>query len=229
MESKHLLFFGISLLGLLFLFLNTFLFLRKKEIRKYVSKVFLIYLASLCLIETACHVIGILKPNSNFFISHFYFIFQFTFLSYLYYTLFESKFFKKAIVVVYISQIFILAYMYASDTSLFWKFNHYEIIATSLILVFYALYFIYKELDKVHFYYNFSIGLVLYLLCSISIFLYGNLELVLIEDPYIDIWIFNTIFYILFQFMIFREYAFFTTIASNGIRQDEDFDLFLNE
>lgn len=119
--------------------------------------------------------------------------------------------------------------MYASDTSLFWKFNHYEIIATSLILVFYALYFIYKELDKVHFYYNFSIGLVLYLLCSISIFLYGNLELVLIEDPYIDIWIFNTIFYILFQFMIFREYAFFTTIASNGIRQDEDFDLFLNE
>lgn len=229
MESKHLLFFGISLLGLLFLFFNTFLFLRKKEIHSQVSKVFLVYLVSLCLIETACHIIGILKPNSNFFISHFYFIFQFTFLSYLYYTLFESKSFKKIIVVIYVSQIIVLAYMYYSDTSLFWKFNHYEIIATSIILVFYALCFIYKELDKVHFYYNFSIGLILYLLCSISIFLYGNLELVLMNVPYIDIWIFNTIFYILFQFMIFREYAFFTTVISKGINQDEDFDMFLND
>ena len=228
MESKHLFFFGISLLGLLFLFFNTFLFLRKKEIHSQVSKVFLVYLVSLCLIETACHIIGILKPNSNFFISHFYFIFQFTFLSYFYYTLFESNFFKKTIIVIYVSQIIVLAYMYYSDTSLFWKFNHYEIIATSIILVFYALYFIYKELDKVHFYYNFSIGLILYLLCSISIFLYGNLELVLMDDPYIDIWIFNTIFYILFQFMIFREYAFFTTVISKGIDEDEDFETFFN-
>lgn len=229
MESKHLFFFGISLLGLLFLFFNTFLFLRKKEIHSQVSKVFLGYLVSLCVIETACNIIGILKPNSNFFISHFYFIFQFTFLSYLYYTLFESEFFKKTIIIIYISQIIVLAYMYYIDTSLFWKFNHYEIIATSLILVFYALYFIYKEFDKVHFYYNFSIGLILYLLCSISIFLYGNLELVLLEDPYIDIWIFNTIFYILFQFMILREYAFFNAVVLKEVDQDEDFDIFLNE
>ena len=222
MEGKYLFSFGISLLGLLFLFFNTFLFIRKKEIHKDVSKVFLIYLVSLCLIELSCHIIGFLKPNANFFISHFYFIFQFTFLSYLYYTLFESKFFKKAIVIVYISQIFILAYMYASDTSLFWKFNEYEIISTSFILVFYALYFIYKEMDKVHYYYNFSIGLILYLLCSISIFLYGNLELVLIEDPYIDIWIFNTIFYIIFQFMIFREYAFFTSKLYKSENEEDD-------
>ena len=222
MESKHLFFFGISLLGLFFLFFNTFLFLRKKEIHKHVSKVFIIYLVSLCIIETACHIIGILEPNSNFFISHFYFIFQFTFLSYLYYTLFESKSFKKTIIVIYISQIIVLAYMYYTDASLFWKFNHYEIIATSLILVFYALYFIYKEFDKVHFYYNFSIGLIMYLLCSISIFLYGNFELVLLEDPYIDIWIFNTIFYIIFQYMILREYAFLTSVASKGIEQEEE-------
>ena len=112
--------------------------------------------------------------------------------------------------------------MYVSNPSLFWKFNEYEIIATSLILVFYALYFIYKEIDKVHYYYNFSIGLILYLLCSISIFLYGNLELVLIEDPYIDIWIFNTIFYIVFQFMIFREYAFFNSKLYKNENEEDD-------
>jgi hypothetical protein len=112
--------------------------------------------------------------------------------------------------------------MYFSDPSLFWKFNEYEIIATSFILVFYALYFIYKEINKIHYYYNFSIGLVLYLLCSITIFLSGNLELVLIEDPYIDIWIFNTIFYILFQFMIFREYAFFTSKLYKSESEEDD-------
>ena len=222
MENKYLLSFGISLLGLLFLVLNTFLFLRKKAIHKQVLKVFLVYLASLCLIEISCHIIGFLKPNSNFFISHFYFIFQFTFLSYLYSKLIEEKLFKKIITVVYISQILILGYMYFSDPSLFWKFNEYEIIVTSLILVFYALYFIYKEINKVHYYYNFSIGLILYLLCSISIFLYGNLEFVLIEDPYIDIWIFNSIFYIVFQFMIFREYAFFTSKLYKSENEEDD-------
>ena len=222
MESKHLFFFFISLSGLFFLFFNTFLFIRKKEIHKDLSKVFLLYLVSLSLIELACHIIGILKPNSNFFISHFYFIFQFTFLSYLYSKLIRDKLFNKIIAVVYFSQILILGYMYVSNPSLFWKFNEYEIIATSLILVFYALYFIYKEIDKVHYYYNFSIGLILYLLCSISIFLYGNLELVLIEDPYIDIWIFNTIFYIVFQFMIFREYAFFNSKLYKNENEEDD-------
>ena len=222
MESKHLFFFFISLSGLFFLFFNTFLFLRKKEIHNQVSKVFLMYLVSLCLIEGACHVIGILKPNSNFFISHFYFIFQFTFLSYLYHKLIGSNFISKIILFVYLIQMTILAVMYIFDPSLFWRFNEYEIIATSFILVVYAFYFIYKEMDKVHYYYNFSIGLILYLLCSVSIFLYGNLELVLIENPHIDIWIFNTIFYIIFQFMIFREYAFFTSKLHKNDNEEDD-------
>jgi len=222
MESKHLFFFFISLSGLFFLFFNTFLFLRKKEIHNQVSKVFLVYLVSLCLIEGACHIIGILQPNSNFFISHFYFIFQFTFLSYLYHKLIGSNFISKIILFVYLIQMTILAVMYIFDPSLFWRFNEYEIIATSFILVVYAFYFIYKEMDKVHYYYNFSVGLILYLLCSVSIFLYGNLELVLIENPYIDIWIFNTIFYIIFQFMIFREYAFFTSKLHKKDNEEDD-------
>lgn len=222
MENKYLFSFVISLLGLFFLVFNTVLFLKKKEIHKQVSKAFLIYLITLSIIEVACHIIGILQPNSNFFISHFYFIFQFTFLSYLYSKLIANKLFSKIIALVFIIQMVILTFMYITDPSLFWKFNEYEIIATSSILVFYALYFIYKEMDKVHYYYNFSIGLILYLLCSISIFLYGNLELVLIENPYIDIWIFNTIFYIIFQFMILREYAFFTSKLYKSENEEDD-------
>ena len=133
-----------------------------------------------------------------------------------------NKIFSKIILITYITQMVILIAMYILDPSLFWKFNEYEIISTSFILVFYALYFIYKEMDKVHYYYNFSIGLILYLLCSVSIFLYGNLELVLIENPHIDIWIFNTVFYIIFQFMIFREYAFFTSKLHKKENEEDD-------
>ena len=222
MENKYLFSFVISLLGLFFLVFNTILFLRNSQIKKRISKVFLIYLVTLSIIEVACHIIGILQPNSNFFISHFYFIFQFTFLSYLYHKLIGSNFISKIILFVYLIQMTILAVMYIFDPSLFWRFNEYEIIATSFVLVSYALYFIYKEMDKVHYYYNFSVGLILYLLCSVSIFLYGNLELVLIENPYIDIWIFNTIFYIIFQFMIFREYAFFTSKLYKNDNEEDD-------
>ena len=222
MENKYLFSFVISLLGLFFLVFNTILFLRNSQIKKQISNVFLIYLVTLSIIEVACHVIGILKPNANFFISHFYFIFQFTFLSYLYHKLIGSNFISKIILFVYLIQMTILAVMYIFDPSLFWRFNEYEIIATSFILVVYAFYFIYKEMDKVHYYYNFSVGLILYLLCSVSIFLYGNLELVLIENPHIDIWIFNTIFYIIFQFMIFREYAFFTSKLHKNDNEEDD-------
>ena len=222
MENKYLFSFVISLLGLFFLVFNTILFLRNSQIKKQISNVFLIYLVTLSIIEVACHVIGILKPNANFFFFFFYFIFQFTFLSYLYHKLIGSNFISKIILFVYLIQMTILAVMYIFDPSLFWRFNEYEIIATSFILVVYAFYFIYKEMDKVHYYYNFSIGLILYLLCSVSIFLYGNLELVLIENPHIDIWIFNTIFYIIFQFMIFREYAFFTSKLHKNDNEEDD-------
>ena len=222
MENKYLFSFVISLLGLFFLVFNTILFLRNSQIKKQISNVFLIYLVTLSIIEVACHVIGILKPNANFFISHFYFIFQFTFLSYLYHKLIGSNFVSKIILFVYLIQMTILAAMYIFDPSLFWRFNEYEIIATSFILVVYAFYFIYKEMDKVHYYYNFSIGLILYLLCSVSIFLNGNLEFVLIENTHIDIWIFNTVFYIIFQFMIFREYAFFTSKLHKNDNEEDD-------
>jgi hypothetical protein len=200
--------FLVSLLGLVFLLCNTFLFITNSTIRKKVYKIFLAYLIALSIIEITCHIIGFLYPNLNLFISHFYFVFQFAFLSGLFYKLFTKKRMKQLIVLVFGIQICILASMYYSDPQLFWRFNVYEIVSTSLILVAYALFFIVKNLEVQHHYFNFSIGLILYLCCSITIFLFGNLDLVLYENPYIDIWIFNSLFYIIFQTMILREYLF---------------------
>ncbi|WP_156112394.1 hypothetical protein [Lacinutrix jangbogonensis] len=201
--------FIISLLGLFFLLFNTILFATNSDVRKKVYKMFLAYLIALSIIEIACHIIGFLHPNLNFFISHFYFIFQFAFLSSLFYKLFKEKGMKQLIVLIFIVQIIILIWTYYSNPQLFWSFNIYEISSTSFILVAYALLFIFKNLDVEHNYFNFSIGLILYLCCSNSIFLSGNLDLVLLENPYIDIWVFNSLFYIIFQYMVYREYLFF--------------------
>ncbi|WP_338730918.1 hypothetical protein [Mangrovimonas cancribranchiae] len=116
---------------------------------------------------------------------------------------------KSIIITVLILQLIILGYMYGTNFQLFWEFNIYEIVSCSLILVAYAIMFIFKNFESEHKYFNFSIGLILYLMCSISIFTSGNLEMVLLDKPYIDIWIFNSIFYIIFQYMVFREYKFF--------------------
>lgn len=200
--------FSLSLLGLMFLILNTFLFFSNKEIRHKTEKIFLWYLFSLCVVEIACHLIGYLSYGNNFFISHFYFFFQLIFVSLLFKKLLNNKIAKYSITAILILQTLILATIYIKNPSSFWKFNNYEIISISMILIAYAIYYIFSNLSREHKYFNFSIGLILYLACSVTIFSAGNLELVLCEDPYIDIWIFNVIFYIIFQVFILKEYLY---------------------
>ncbi|CAD0004386.1 hypothetical protein FLAT13_02235 [Flavobacterium salmonis] len=200
--------FSSSLLGLFFLILNTFLFFKNKQVREKTEKTFLWYLFSLCIVEIICHLIGFLYFGQNFFVSHFYFYFQLLFLSILFKKLISNTILKKVILTVLIAQTVILASMYIKDPNSFWNFNNYEIISISIILILYALYYIVSNLATEHRYFNFSIGLILYFACSVTIFSVGNLELVLCEDPFIDIWIFNIVFYIIFQIFIFKEYLF---------------------
>lgn len=200
--------FSLSLVGLFFLIFNTILFFTKKKVRIKTKKTFLWYLFSLCIIEITCHVIGFLSFGNNFFISHFYFYFQLIFISLLYKDLILNQIIKKTILIVLVLQTLILAGMYFKNPNSFWEFNVYEIISISLILIIYALYYIFSNLSTEHNYFNFSIGLVLYLACSITIFSSGNLELVLCKDPYIDIWIFNILFFFIFQVFILKEFLF---------------------
>ncbi|WP_348745978.1 hypothetical protein [Tenacibaculum sp. 190524A02b] len=98
--------------------------------------------------------------------------------------------------------------MYVYNTDLFWQFNLFEIAVTSALLIIYALIHLNNTLGTNKKYFYLCIGMILYLLCSSLIFLFGNYELVFIEDPYIDIWIFNTLFYIVYQVLIFVEWSY---------------------
>lgn len=209
MEYLYLL-FAVSLIGLLLLVLNSFLFLKERRNQNNLYKTLTVYLVALSIIEIICNYVGFFMPGNNLFLSHFYFNFQFLFLSYFFFKLFENNVLKKIVIVLYSSISGILIFQYCLNPSLFWKFNLFEILSISFILLGYAFIHLYNSIGEKKVYYYFCIGLISYLLCSTIIFMSGNLELVFFTDPYVDIWIFNSLFYIAYQIFIFKEWKTIT-------------------
>jgi hypothetical protein len=210
--------FALSVFSLLLLLINSILFLSnvnkfKNQVYKYVT----IYLLVLFVVEFFCNGIGFLYPGKNFYLSHFYFNAQFILLSIVFYRLFSSQKLKKLVVLNYGVVTLIIIGMYLYNNEKFWEFNLFEIASTSAILIIYSLIHLSNTLGKKKKLFFLTIGLILYLLCSSLIFLFGNYELIFMEDPYIDIWIFNTFFYIVYQVLIFLEWR---EINKVGIRDE---------
>lgn len=202
-----LLAFFISIIGLLFLLINCILFIRNWKNKDGLYKIVTLYLSVLFVVELLCNIIGFLKPNSNFFLSHYYFNIQFVVLSFFFYKLFKEKLLKLLVVINWIVVILIIGYQYIANPELYWKFNIFEIGITSIILFAYCVIYFFKNLEVNHSYFYFCLGLTFYLSSSAFIFLSGNTELVFFEKPfYFDIWVFNSLFYILYQSLIFKEW-----------------------
>mgnify|MGYP000468774821 CR=1 FL=1 len=201
--------FALSVFSLLLLLINSILFLSKvKKINNQTYKYIAIYLMVLFVVELFCNTIGYLYPVQNLYLSHFYFNAQFLLLSIVFYGLFSNPKLKKLIIINYTIVTLVVIGMYVYNNESFWEFNLFEIASTSILLIIYALIHLNNTLGVKKQYFYLTIGLILYLLCSSLIFLFGNYELVFIEDPYIDIWIFNTLFYIVYQVLIFIEWKY---------------------
>ncbi|RBW59183.1 hypothetical protein DS884_05395 [Tenacibaculum sp. E3R01] len=207
--------FVLSVFSLFLLLINSILFVSKvKKINNSTYSYVATYLVILFIVELFCNTIGYLYPGQNFYLSHFYFNAQFILLSIVFYRLFKSQKLKKLVILNYVIVTLILLGMYIYNNELFWQFNLFEIAMTSVLLIIYALIHLSNTMGTKKKYFYLSVGMILYLLCSSLIFLFGNYELVFIEDPYIDIWIFNTLFYIVYQVFIFVEWNY---INKNGL------------
>ncbi len=109
---------------------------------------------------------------------------------------------------MFISVSLFLGCQYYNRPSLYWEFNLAEVTITSIPLLLYAFYFIVSNLkaDK-HNYFYFCNGLIIYLMSSAGIFLSGNTDSVILTEPFLlDFWFFNSLFYILYQFLIYKEW-----------------------
>lgn len=200
--------FIVSLVGLFFLLFNAIRFLVTCKGRDVLYRIVTIYLILLFCVELLCNIIGFLHPNSNFFLSHYYFIFQFLALNLFFYKSFSSKIIKQIIVIVFVSVLLFLGCQYYKTPSLYWQFNVIEVAITSIPLLSYALYFIISNFKNAKpDYVYFCNGLVIYLASSAGIFLSGNTNSVIFTEPFfLDFWFFNSLFYILYQFLIYKEW-----------------------
>jgi hypothetical protein len=120
-----------------------------------------------------------------------------------------NKYLKKIVYFNLVSVLLFLSVQYYQTPSLYWEFNYFEIGVTSILLILYAVIYFYENIKATYKYHYFCIGLTFYLTSSSLIFLTGNTQLVFMTEPvYLDIWIFNSLFFILFQILIYKEWVF---------------------
>ena len=202
--------FIVSLIGLFFLLTNCIRYTKKLKFKGNVKyRLLAVYLVLLFVVEVFCNVMGFLKPGSNFFLSHYYFGFQFICLSFFFYNVFTEVWIKKLIQFVLIGVFIFLGVQYVLEPELYWKFNVWEIGVTSILLIAYGLIYLFSNFDKPsHEYFYFCNGMIIYVASSCSIFLTGNQDSVILEKPFVlDFWFFNSLFYILYQFFIYKEWC----------------------
>ena len=139
----------------------------------------------------------------NLFISHYYFIGQFIFLSVFYITLESRVLIKKVIKgILLISLICIAIYYYIYPEDYF-GYNVFEVFLTSIFLIIYSFLFFLKKIDspdKKFIYIN--SGFFLYITCSTLLFAAGNVE----SSIKSIIWYSNVSLYLIYQLLIFVEW-----------------------
>ncbi|MBM6500080.1 hypothetical protein [Flavobacterium macrobrachii] len=192
-------------IGYILLFVNCVL-LGKNICKKTKSvKIFFVYNLLMLFIQMTSKVMFTLKMN-NLFLSHFYFIFQFLILSYFYYTLLDVPFQKKVVKIVSIITLLVLSINYAWKPELFFSLNLLEIFVTSLPVVIYAAFHLYNLLNKEHYFYYTTVGLLIYLYGSTFLFLSYELIMIAIEDVAgVYTWFLNIFLYVIYQLFILKD------------------------
>lgn len=187
--------------GYLILLLNLVLY-SYSFFRKGKANVFFVsYLAFSFLMQLSMELMYIFRMN-NLFVVNIFFIGQMILLGLFYNSLMKlksQKIFVKTSLIIALS---LLTAQYVLDPGEFLKFNLFEIILTSLLIVVYALMHFYNMLTESKQYYYVSVGVICYLLASTVLFLIGNLSLELSNDLKYLSWMLNALLVFVYQLFI---------------------------
>ena len=193
----------ISYLGIAILVLNSILFFISYQKNLVAFKIFSIYLFIILIIQIISSYLQEYNLD-NLYLSHYYFIIQFLFLSFFY-----TKLIKQiTLIKILTSIIFILLTLqFSIYPEVYFTFNLIEITICSIPLVIYSfLFFIQNiEVENKNFIYINS-GIFIYILCSTLIFLSGNLMPKLPNSVNSIIWTVNVLLYLIYQILIFIEW-----------------------
>jgi hypothetical protein len=178
--------------------LYIFIFLRENKGKavKYIT----IYLTlSFCLSIVSYIIINFheelnIKKN-NLFLTHFYFIGRFVFIS-LFYRQILNKKQKKIQIIINVLVFLTLLIQYTANTDLYFKFNLLEIFITSFPLIIYSVFHLYNSLSKSGKYMYINTGILVYISISTLIFILGNLMNTIDKSLADNIWFFNRVIHI---------------------------------
>ncbi len=189
--------------GIILIFINALLYLigykRYKNVVAY--KYFSWYLVVSATIAITAFILASYKIP-NLYLSHFYFITQFIFLSLFYRALFKSKQ-KKYVIYTIVLVLAILSVQYAFKPSLFTQFNSLEIFVTSLPLVIYSIVHLYNSLSHIYKYILINAGVLVYITSSTLIFILGNyLSDLDFNSEIRNIYLINKILYVVYLTLI---------------------------
>jgi hypothetical protein len=197
---------SVFIFGLILLAFNAIRFSFVQNKNKQIRTLTL-YLIASTIEGIFCFSLFFIFSNENFFISHIFFNVQLLFLGLFYYNLFNTKKEKRYVKYASIIVFTISVLQYIIKPASFWQFSLLEIISVSVVLISYALMHLYNTMGENKNFFYFSIGVIMYFLCSCIIYLTGGLTLVFCQDPYIDHWIIKDIFFIVYQLLIIKEYS----------------------
>jgi hypothetical protein len=167
--------------------------------------IFTWYLAMIFIIQMVS-IIMVKFHFQNLFTTHFYFIGQLVLLSFFYLAILKEEYQKRIIRIGLVIVLLALAIQYWNDTSIFFKFNLFEIFTTSFLLIIYATFHLYNMLNGKKEFYYINIGILIYLFGGSILYLVGNLTTVLSPKVSLITWIINAFLYIIYQVLILIEW-----------------------
>lgn len=170
-------------------------------------KSFCLYLLSIATIQVFMTILAA-KSLNNHFLSTYYLILRFIFLSFFFYYLFRNIAVYKSNVVKFTSTaacIFIGS-QYIIQPGLYFIFNSVGFFVTSVLLIIYAVLYLYEMLSQRLPFYYVTIGIFVYLISSALIFASAASMVTFNDDISMAIWLVNAALFILYQLLILWEW-----------------------
>lgn len=143
---------------------------------------------------------------TNLLLVNVFFIGQFILLGLFFKSFFIVKNQKRYLLWSLLSGLLLIIIESIYNYNLFFEFNLFEIILTSLLLVSYAGMHLYNQLTTEKVYYYITIGVIIYMLSSTVLFLVGNLTNDLSDEFKYLSWQLNAFLFIVLQLFYLYEW-----------------------
>ncbi len=195
----------IIYIGYFVLAVNTFLFFKSYRQKSIAFKIIPFYLLYCLLIQVRSSYLSI-QGIPNLYLSHYYFVGQFLFLSFFYKEILKSQI-KKRVVNLFLSTIpIVIIILYIINPLDYFKFNLVEVIITSIPIVLFSIFYFSENLNSSKKFIYLNCGIFIYLISSTFLFSVGNIINSSLSSFKKNVWILNAILYVIYQILIFIEW-----------------------